>query len=32
VLALRLRPADYDWRFVPVGHGFADSGQGTCHV
>jgi hypothetical protein len=31
VLALRLRPGDYDWRFVPVGDGFRDSGRGTCH-
>jgi hypothetical protein len=31
VLALRLRPNDYDWYFVPVGDGFSDSGQGACH-
>jgi acid phosphatase type 7 len=31
VLALRLRPADYDWDFVPVGTGFSDSGHGACH-
>jgi hypothetical protein len=32
VLALTLRPSDYDWRFVPVGaNGFRDSGSGTCH-
>jgi hypothetical protein len=31
VLALRLRPTDYDWSFVPVGDGFHDSGHGTCH-
>ena len=32
VLALTLRPSDYDWRFVPVGaNGFHDSGSGTCH-
>jgi hypothetical protein len=31
VLHLTLRPAGYDWRFVPVGDRFHDSGQGTCH-
>jgi hypothetical protein len=31
VLDLTLRPAGYDWRFVPVGDRFHDSGHGTCH-
>jgi hypothetical protein len=32
VLALRLRPEGYDWRFVPVpGGSFRDSGSGACH-
>ena len=31
VLSLTLRPSTYDWRFVPVGNGFHDSGRGTCH-
>jgi hypothetical protein len=31
VLALTLRPSSYDWRFVPVGDGFHDSGHGACH-
>ena len=32
VLALTLRPAGYDWRFVPAGGGrFTDSGSGACH-
>jgi hypothetical protein len=31
VLHLTLRPAGYDWRFVPVGDRFHDSGQGKCH-
>jgi hypothetical protein len=31
VLALTLRPTSYDWRFVPVGNSFHDSGHGTCH-
>jgi hypothetical protein len=32
VLALTLRPAGYDWQFVPVGRGgFRDSGSGACH-
>ncbi len=30
VLALQLRPTDYDWNFVPVGGTFGDSGHGTC--
>jgi 3',5'-cyclic AMP phosphodiesterase CpdA len=31
VLELTLRPAGYDWRFVPVAGGtFADSGSGDC--
>jgi lipopolysaccharide/colanic/teichoic acid biosynthesis glycosyltransferase len=33
VLALRLLPEAYEWRFVPVaGSAFADSGRGTCHA
>lgn len=31
VLALTLRPTGYDWRFIPVGSGFHDSGRGRCH-
>ncbi|MCW2762551.1 MAG: Alkaline phosphatase [Marmoricola sp.] len=31
VLHLTLRTDDYDWRFVPVGDRFHDSGNGTCH-
>lgn len=34
VLALTLRPAGYDWRFVPVrrsGRTFTDAGTGRCH-
>jgi acid phosphatase type 7 len=32
VLRLTLRPADYDWEFVPVAGGsFTDSGSGSCH-
>ncbi|PYP43191.1 MAG: hypothetical protein DMD43_00090 [Gemmatimonadetes bacterium] len=32
VLALRLLPAGYQWRFVPVaGKDFTDSGEGSCH-
>ncbi|MCW2759829.1 MAG: Alkaline phosphatase [Marmoricola sp.] len=31
VLHLTLRPDGYDWRFVPVGDRFHDSGNGTCH-
>jgi len=32
VLRLILRPAGYDWEFVPVsGSSFTDSGSGTCH-
>jgi 3',5'-cyclic AMP phosphodiesterase CpdA len=32
ILALTLRPAGYDWRFVPEpGKTFADSGSGVCH-
>jgi hypothetical protein len=32
VLALTLRPAGYDWRFVPVAEGsFTDSGTAACH-
>jgi 3',5'-cyclic AMP phosphodiesterase CpdA len=32
VLKLTLRPAGYEWRFVPVdGGSFVDSGTGTCH-
>lgn len=31
VLALRLNPGGYTWRFVPVGDGFHDSGTGRCH-
>jgi hypothetical protein len=32
VLALRLRPTGYDWRFVPVpGGSFRDSGSAECH-
>jgi hypothetical protein len=32
VLQLTLRPAGYDWKFVPVvGQSFTDSGSGACH-
>jgi hypothetical protein len=32
VLALNLRPAGYDWQFVPVpGGSFGDQGTGSCH-
>jgi len=32
VLALTLKPAGYDWRFVPeAGRTFSDSGSGSCH-
>lgn len=31
VLALRLDPGRYSWRFVPVGDGFHDRGSGRCH-
>jgi acid phosphatase type 7 len=32
VLVLRLRPASYGWRFVPIaGEQFRDAGSGTCH-
>lgn len=31
VLALRLHPRSYTWRFVPVGDGFHDRGHGRCH-
>src|ERR1041384_167750 len=32
VLKLTLRPARYDWEFVPVaGATFTDAGSGTCH-
>jgi hypothetical protein len=32
VLQLTLRPAGYDWKFVPVaGSTFTDSGSGSCH-
>ncbi len=32
VLALTLRPADYDWKFLPIsGWTFTDAGSGTCH-
>jgi hypothetical protein len=31
VLDLKLHPLGYDWKFVPVGDGFHDSGSGTCH-
>jgi hypothetical protein len=31
VLDLTLRPDSYSWRFVPLGNGFHDSGQGKCH-
>ena len=32
VLRLRLHPAGYDWRFVPVpGSSFTDSGSAACH-
>ena len=30
VLKLTLRGGRYDWRFVPVGSGFADSGSSRC--
>jgi hypothetical protein len=30
VLQLTLRPAGYDWRFVPVSGGYSDSGSGDC--
>jgi len=32
VLKLTLRPAGYDWEFIPVEGGtFTDSGTGSCH-
>ncbi len=32
VVALRLRPTGYDWRFVPaVGLSYADRGSASCH-
>lgn len=31
VLALRLHPAGYDWRFHPTAGAFADSGSAACH-
>ena len=32
VLQLTLKPAGYDFRFVPVaGQTFTDAGSGTCH-
>jgi hypothetical protein len=32
VLELTLKPAGYDWRFVPEpGKAFADTGSGVCH-
>jgi len=32
VLKLSLRPAGYDWEFIPeAGKGFTDSGSGSCH-
>jgi acid phosphatase type 7 len=32
VLKLTLKPAGYDWEFLPVeGETFTDSGSGTCH-
>lgn len=32
VLALTLRPAGYEWRFLPeAGKTFTDTGAGTCH-
>jgi acid phosphatase type 7 len=32
ILELTLRPAGYDWRFIPEPGGtFTDSGSGTCH-
>jgi hypothetical protein len=32
VLKLTLRPAGYDWEFIPeAGKGFTDSGSGSCH-
>ena len=32
VLKLVLRPASYDWEFVPEpGNTFADAGIGACH-
>ena len=30
VLQLTLRPAGYDWSFVPVSGGYSDAGSGTC--
>ncbi|MGH3065593.1 MAG: metallophosphoesterase [Gaiellaceae bacterium] len=30
VLQLTLRPARYDWSFVPVSGGYSDTGSGTC--
>lgn len=30
VLQLTLRPAGYDWSFVPVSGGYSDTGSGTC--
>jgi hypothetical protein len=31
VLALRLDPRAYSWRFASVGDDFEDSGRGDCH-
>jgi hypothetical protein len=32
VLKLTLRPATYEWQFIPVaGKTFTDSGTGRCH-
>ena len=31
VLKLTLRRGRYDWRFVPVGSAFVDSGAARCH-
>jgi hypothetical protein len=32
VLRLVLRPAGYDWRFLPeAGRTFTDAGHGACH-
>ena len=31
VLRLTLRTTGYDWRFLPVGGAFSDSGSGGCH-
>jgi hypothetical protein len=30
VLRLTLRPADYDWKFLPAGGAFTDAGTGRC--